>query len=180
MLGLVFNKLIDFVTEQHGVEVAEQVIEACNFRHGGAYTAFDTYDHKEVGLLLAQLERVTGDHPSDACHAFGQYLFRILIDTYPDSMKGIDSSFDVFRRIDYVFHVFVRNTIPASSPPSIGYEDVAPGELILIYRSSRGMADLAEGLIVGCIKYFNEQVTVERLPMIDSPGEVRFHLRAAT
>ena len=38
----------------------------------------------------------------------------------------------------------------------------------MIYHSSRPLADFAEGLIMGCLKYFGEQIDLERE---DLPGE---------
>ena len=52
--------------------------------------------------------------------------------------------------------------------------------LTLIYKSDRGMADLAHGLIVGCINHFAEAITVEPRDLADQPGRhVEFELTRA-
>jgi hypothetical protein len=48
---------------------------------------------------------------------------------------------------------------------------------VFVYRSKRPFADLAEGLIRGCIRYFNEEIdlTREDLPS-DGGAHTRFTL----
>jgi hypothetical protein len=46
----------------------------------------------------------------------------------------------------------------------------------MIYTSERAMSDLASGLIEGAIKYYNENITVEK-ELIDEDGKkVKFEL----
>ena len=49
----------------------------------------------------------------------------------------------------------------------------------MIYRSRRRLADLAQGLIEGCIAHFGEEVAVRREDLEGGDGEVvRFELVA--
>jgi hypothetical protein len=48
----------------------------------------------------------------------------------------------------------------------------------MIYSSPRGFADLAGGLIEGCIEHFGEKIDVQKEDLSDGHGtSVRFSLR---
>jgi hypothetical protein len=50
--------------------------------------------------------------------------------------------------------------------------------MLFDYRSSRPLADLAEGLIAGCMDHYGERVRIERMPLAADGGgtAVRFQL----
>ncbi|MFQ5771090.1 MAG: heme NO-binding domain-containing protein, partial [bacterium] len=51
------------------------------------------------------------------------------------------------------------------------------GRLSMIYSSERGLADLAEGLILGCIDHFGERIELRKEDLSDGKGKtVRFIL----
>ena len=61
--------------------------------------------------------------------------------------------------------------------PSFDHEEQDDGSMVLIYRSRRALADLAEGLLQGCIAHFNEPMQIKRndLPS-DDGAHTRFTL----
>jgi len=56
----------------------------------------------------------------------------------------------------YTIHVEVRKLYPDAELPTFTCDTSTPGRLTMLYRSSRPFADLAEGLIAGCIAHFCE------------------------
>ena len=59
-------------------------------------------------------------------------------------------------------HVEVKKFYQDVDLPHFQTESPIPSQLILIYRSSRPLADFAEGLIRGCIKFHGETIDIYR------------------
>jgi hypothetical protein len=81
---------------------------------------------------------------------------------------------DLLARINTHVHDEVRRLHPDAEFPHFDVERPPTGGLALVYRSRRGLADLAEGLIRGCIAHFGDQVSLERH---DSPGDAEHQAR---
>jgi hypothetical protein len=47
---------------------------------------------------------------------------------------------------------------------------------VLVYRSERGLADLSEGMLLGCAEHFGEDLQITRSPLVRDVGE-RFVVR---
>ena len=60
----------------------------------------------------------------------------------------------------------------AAELPSFEYEVRSTDQLVVTYRSSRPLADLAEGLIEGCIAHFEDSIQIERNDHTEN-GETR-------
>lgn len=67
---------------------------------------------------------------------------------------------------------------PQAQLPTFETAEHTPERLLLIYRSSRGLADLAEGLIRGCIGHYGETIRLRRedLPVSDGISATRFEM----
>jgi len=162
MKGIIFTEYIDFVTDTFGVEACEAMVDACELTDDGAYTAVGTYDHKELVAMVVQLSEVTNAPPSDLVKAYGSHLFGVLAGKYSTMIEGMDNSFDLLKQIEDVIHVNVRKLYPDAELPSFQVEQPAADQLVLHYKSERGLADVAEGLMRGCFAHFGEAVDLER------------------
>ncbi len=76
--------------------------------------------------------------------------------------------------VESYVHVEVRKLYPDAELPY--FECEAPDEkhMVMTYRSTRPLADLAEGLIAGCAAHFGETIDIARE---DLPGERGTHVR---
>ena len=63
----------------------------------------------------------------------------------------------------------VRKLYPDAQLPSFECTS-EPGRLAMLYRSTRPFADLAEGLIMGCIEHLGECIDVQREDLFSWPG----------
>jgi len=62
--------------------------------------------------------------------------------------------------IDRYIHVEVNKLYPDSSFPSFRYQDGGEQELTIYYSSSKKLCFLAEGLIEGAAKHFNNECSL--------------------
>ena len=107
-------------------------------------------------------------------------MFRKFAEGFPAFFQRADNAFDFLRSIEDVIHVEVRKLYPDAELPSFDYESVHDDELLMVYRSNRHFADLAAGLIQGCIEHFHEQIRVERNDLDAGEGShVEFTLTKA-
>lgn len=162
MKGVVFTEFMELVESRMGLDMLDRIITEAELPNDGAYTSVGTYDHAELVRLVTALSNATGLTTSQLVLMFGEHLFVRFSVGYPNLFGDVTSAFDFLERIDGVIHVEVRKLYPDAELPSLQCTRPAPGRLVLVYSSPRGFADLAEGLIRGCIAHFKEPVTVLR------------------
>jgi Haem-NO-binding len=175
--GVVFTEFIDMVEARFTPEVADRMITAAAVPSDGAYTAVGTYDYHELIQLVAQLSMLTSIPRPKLVHTFGVHLFDRFVAAYPALFAGVTSAFSFLERIENHIHVEVRKLYPDAELPTFTCDTSTPGRLTLLYRSSRPFADLAEGLIAGCIAHFGEPILMHRNDIANShETHVRFVL----
>lgn len=177
MKGIIFTNFMDLVEEKFGLEMVETLIEETQPPNEGAYTAVGTYDHTELVNMVLVLSEKSGIPVPDLIKAFGEFLFGELAKAHPHWLQGITSAFDLLERVDGFIHVEVRKLYPDAKPPTFECTRLDDQQMELIYASPRGLGDVAEGLILGCADYYNEEIAVEREKMGDGSGTTeRFFL----
>ena len=88
MKGIVFTEFLELVEEQFGLEVVDELIEACDLKTNGVYTAVGTYDHKEMFQLVGKLSELKKVPVPDLLQLYGTYFFTTLKNGYPDFFKN--------------------------------------------------------------------------------------------
>ena len=174
MKGIVFCEFVEMLESQFSPDMADEIISGAELASGGAYTSVGTYDHHEMLALVTRLSEKTGKPVPDLVAAFGRFLFGRFFELYPLFFENIDSAFGFLERIDEHVHSEVLKLYPDAELPS--FESTRPDEdtMIMIYRSKRPFADLALGLIEGCIAHYGELVDVA---MEDLSEKGRTHVR---
>jgi hypothetical protein len=175
--GIVFTEFLDMVEARFTPEVADRMITAAAVPSGGAYTAIGTYDYHEIIQLVAQLSTLTSIPVPELVHTFGVHLFDRFVTAYPALFAGVTSAFSFLERIENHIRIEVRKLYPDAELPTFTCDTSTPGHLTMLYRSSRPLADLAEGLIAGCIAHFGESILMRRDDIANHHGtHVRFVL----
>jgi hypothetical protein len=175
--GIVFTELLDMVEARFTPEVADRMITAAAVPSSGAYTAVGTYDYHEILQLVVQLSTLTSIPVPKLLHTFGVHLLGHFVAAYPALFAGVPSAFSFLERIEDHIHVEVRKLYPDAELPTFTYDTSTPGRLTMLYCSTRPFADLAEGLIAGCIAHFGEPIFIHRDDIANSHGtQVRFVL----
>jgi hypothetical protein len=174
MKGIVFREFLDMVEDRFGMDLVDRIIEEADLPSGGAYTTVATYDHHEIIRLVDRLHRATGMPIPDLLRTFGHYLFGRFYGLYPAFFAGVDSAFTMLEQVESIIHVEVRKLYPDAELPSFDTSRPDPDRLVMLYRSQRPFADVAEGLIRGCIDHFGEDIEVRREDLGPGPdGENR-------
>ncbi|MGB0723535.1 MAG: heme NO-binding domain-containing protein [Gammaproteobacteria bacterium] len=177
MKGIVFSEFVEMVEEVFSPEIADAVIEESDLPSGGSYTTVGTYDHSEILTLVTKLSEKTGVPVPDLVAAFGKYLFDRFSVLYPAFFSGVGSSFEFLARIEEHVHVEVRKLYPDADLPRFETSRPDDATLVMVYSSTRPFADLAHGLMRGCVEHYGETVSIDRQDESDeSINRVRFTL----
>ena len=162
MKGVVFTEFLEMVEENISIDVAEEILASCELPSGGIYTSVGTYDYSEMLQLVMKLSSLTGADVPQLVQAFGRHLFGRFKQLYPELFGRIDSAFEFLSIVDNQIHVEVRKLYPDAELPRFETTRLGEDVLEMVYRSDRPFADLAEGLIAGCLQYFGETVEIRR------------------
>lgn len=178
MKGVVFTEFMEMVESRMGLDMLDRIITEAALPNDGAYTSVGTYDHAELVRLVTALSNATGLSTPQLIFIFGEQLFQRFSVSYPALFSDANTVFEFLSRIDGVIHVEVRKLYPDAQLPKLECEQASANELTVLYSSPRGFGDLAAGLIAGCIKHFDEPISVTRtdLEKLDACHRVRFDL----
>ena len=160
MKGIVFCEFVEMMEQEFSPDMADEIIAGAELESGGAYTAVGTYDHHEMLTLVTRLSEKTGVPVPELVKAFGRYLFGRFVELYPAFFEGVDGAFSFLDRIEEHVHVEVKKLYPDAELPTFETSHPDGDTMIMDYRSRRPFADLALGLIEGCIKHYGESVDV--------------------
>ena len=153
MKGMVFTFLGEMVEERYGIEVWDELIDETRPVSDGVYVSTDVYPDEEfLAYVSAMSERY--DIPvNDLVFAFGEYLLSTFAKVHPEFFDGHDAK-SFLKSVHDVIHVEVRKLHPDVVLPHFDYEEPEANELVMLYRSPRGLCALAEGLIAGAAGHF--------------------------
>lgn len=177
MKGVVFSEFIEFVEDAYSPEVVDEIIESAALDSGGAYTAVGTYPHQEMIDLVVALSEHTEVPVPDLMRSFGCHLLGRFGKLYPEFFHDVSDTFAFLETLENHIHREVLKLYPEAELPRFDYARPTDDQLVLLYRSARPFADLAEGLLHGCIEYWQETVQVSREDLDGPPGtHARFTL----
>lgn len=177
MKGLVFTEFMDMVEHSFSADMVDDIIDASDLPSGGAYTSVGTYPHSEMVSLVVSLSAQTGTPVPELIKTFGHYLFGRFVALYPVFFADKPDAFDFLESIEDRVHVEVRKLYPDAELPT--FETVRDGQrsLTMIYRSQHPFADLAEGLIEGCLEHYGVRAQIEKVSHAENTGtHVDFHI----
>lgn len=175
MKGMVFTEFLDMVEQTWSPEVADRLIAQADSATGGAYTAVGTYDHRELVRMVQALAVESSMPVPELLRRFGHHLAKTFAVRFPAFFQAQPTLFDFLSSIDAVIHVEVLKLYPDAELPSFRVEQRSDELMTLIYRSTRHMAPLAEGLIEGAAQHYGRTVRVDQSTQPD--GAVLFRVR---
>ena len=161
MKGLVFTEFMQLVEDKFGEEMVEDLIDATNPASGGSYSTVGTYDHQELVNMVVELSARTGIEVPQLINTFGRHLAQVFSQKFGEFFAEVDNTLDFLKRIDNHIHVEVAKLYPDAELPVFRFEE-QPEVFHLYYESTRGLADLAQGLIEACAEHYGEQFQIER------------------
>lgn len=162
MKGIVFTELTEMLDKKFSMEFTEEILAEAELPSGGSYTSVGTYDHREMIELVATLSRKTGLAGAELQKMFGRHLFDSFLAAHAPYFQVCSSAREMLASVNDVVHVEVRKLHADAELPEFTHRTLPDGTFELEYRSKRPFADLAEGLIAGCIEHYGDPVRLTR------------------
>lgn len=177
MKGIVFTEYLEFVEDNFGYNLIDELMTSMDLPSGGIYTAVGSYEFTELIQLLLKTCELTKKEPAFLLNKFGWHLFGVFTRAYPQFFTEARSSFDILSTLDDKIHPEVLKLYPDAELPKFDIEKHDQNELIMIYKSARRMSDFATGLIEACMAHFKEVGSIDK-EQLDQHGEtVRFIIK---
>jgi hypothetical protein len=161
MQGIIFNALEEFVLESASMEVWNDVLDACQLASDGVYTAGITYDDAEVLALATALCGILNVSVNDGLKLFGVFLFDFLLKKGPIELHKYEDTPSLLLELESVVHRDVKRINPDAYTPLFEYTAITKDTGSLSYYSKRKLCVVAEGLLAGAAKHYNQTVTMK-------------------
>ena len=158
MLGMIFTELHEFVENAISFDVADAVLERAELR--GVWAATGYYDDAQLAAYVGALSEITGTPRTELLHVFGQHLLTRFAAMHPEFFSEAADVFALLSGLESQIHTQVRALWPEAQIPPFHVTEHGAG-LTLHYRSPRGLAALAKGLIDAAIAHYGEPCEVE-------------------
>jgi len=180
MKGIVFTEFLEMVESRFSMQTVEQLIEEADLPSRGIYTAVGTYGFQEMVVLVTHLSRLVEIPVPDLLKEFGRYLLKRFVVKFPHFFEGVSSTLVFLPQVESVVHLEVKKLYPDAELPSFSCVPVKPAQLEMVYRSTRNLPDLAEGLILGCADHFGESLDIQRRNISSGSPAVIFNITVLT
>lgn len=155
MKGMVFRSFERFVEAGWPGTTADDMMSLPDLESGGAYTSVGYYPHTEFLSMAIYVAETTRMPIDQLVKQFGEVLFADLAAGHPDMVKSYQSPIALLAVIESVIHVDVRKLYTTTELPRfdvLGRD--SDQSITLDYQSKRPFADLAEGLMWGCLDHY--------------------------
>ena len=170
MKGLVFRSYLQFVEENFGDEIVEEMIEQSKLPSNAAYSNVGTYSHDEMLSMVGVLCKMKNLEPQVAVRSFGYYLFNKLAEGHKEMVAQYTDPCEFLDVLDNIIHREVKKLYSNAELPSISVKTNDKDNIQLNYSSARPFADLAYGLIESCFHYYKKKVKIEQQDLPPNNG----------
>jgi hypothetical protein len=156
--GIIFNLVEDVVSKAHGERVWDQLLTDADL--DGGYTSMGDYPDEELYALVGAASKALDLPADDVIRTLGHGAALGLAGQYPQFFTPHRRTRDLVLTLNDVIHAEVRKIHRRADPPEFVFTDVGDAELLMEYRSRRGLCTLADGMLGGAAAYFGERATV--------------------
>ena len=161
MQGIIFNALEEFVLENASMEVWNSILDENELASGGSYTSGQSYDDKEIDALASTLCKKLDVTLATGLGLFGEFLFEFLLTRSAIEIRDYKTVQELLSELESVIHRDVKRIHPGAYTPLFEYVPSTSVAGILTYRSKRKLCMVAEGLVKGAAKHYQQEVKLD-------------------
>jgi Haem-NO-binding len=160
MKGIIFNLAEEVLTQAHGNEVWDSILERAGV--DGAYTSLGSYPDEELIAVVRAASEITGIEEATVVRQLGEGAMPLLAQRYPLFFAPHASTRAFVLTVNEIIHPEVRKLYPGAAAPEFDFDTSDADVLVLGYRSSRRLCALAEGFIAGAASHYGEVADTEQ------------------
>ncbi len=178
MKGVIFNIAENFITDNFGEDILDEIIASCNLITKEPFVGPGTYPDEDLIEIVTKSSEKLHIPVPELLKKFGEYSFSKLAGRHPNFLIGFTHPKAFLKTVDGIIHVEVRKLYQGVQLPVFQYEDPSENELIITYFSERKLYSFMEGLINGVGTYFKYTITqTNRIYQKDGNEFCDFHLQ---
>lgn len=174
MKGIVFTEFLEMVEQKFDYAMVDNLLNTTELESEGIYTSVGTYNYTEMVNMVVNLSERTNIPVPDLLRVFGKYLFQSFTKMYGHWISNAPDGFSFLELIHNYIHIEVKKLYPDAELPHFETEKINDNTLIMTYTSIRKMADLAYGLIDGCMEHFGEKVVISQISLNEDGSKTKF------
>ncbi len=161
MKGIVFTELVEFVEDQFGYEIADEMLEASMLQHKGAYTQGGNYPYEELVSITTRLSELVDLSVETLIEGYARQLFSRIVMLYPKITDGFRSVLEFISVVDTFIHPEVKKLYPEAELPTFHLVSLEKNRLVIDYYSTKPLYPMAVGLMLGASDYFKQTIEVD-------------------
>jgi hypothetical protein len=158
--GIIFNLAEEVVTETHGADAWDELLDASGVE--GVYTSLGSYPDDELHRLMKAGADAFDTTPHDVLRAIGAVAMPRLAARYPEFFEPHTSARSFTLTVNDIIHPEVHKLYPGADVPQFDFDESDPDELVITYRSARKLCALAEGFLEGAAAQYGERAVVRQ------------------
>ena len=164
MKGVIAICLGELIRVKFGGDKWEEILESAGLSKKTFFLATEDIDDAAMMNVVASVCKVMGMSMTQAADAFGEYWFNVYAPRlYKVHYAGKNSAKEMLLALNHI-HKSVANHSPGARPPRFEYEWKDTRTLVMTYQSGRGLIDFFIGILKGVGTYYNEKLSIARLP----------------
>jgi Haem-NO-binding len=157
--GVIFTSLRDYLTTEHGTDLAQEV-----FADQPIFLVSESYDDDILSDLVGKAAQATGREVGDVCHDFGVFTAATTFTRlYPAFFAIAPSAREFLLTVETRIHELVRATIPNAAPPQLRTEEHGEDGVRIVYSSPRRLCVLLRGLVQGTAGHYGETASIDEV-----------------
>jgi len=176
MKGIFFTEFLEMAEKDFGHDITEKIISELGVGNNGVYETEIEYPCVQFVNLCELLGSEIGNSPSDVAKNFGDYLFSRFVILFRPSFAGNSTVFEFLDQVDEFIHEKMQDCFPALKIPKFRAIKINESTFQISYQTEKIFVDLAIGLLMGCQRFFNEELTLNTEYISERSGLVCFTL----
>lgn len=160
MKGIVFVKLSEFVEENWGLALWDELLQEINLDSGGIYTSVGLFSDQEFFSLVTLIASKKNITEKQIQIAFGKWIFKELYALAPPGTHDFIDVFEFLHGVQNIIHVEVKKLYPDVFLPEFNFLFESEKTLRFHYKSPRKLCYFCEGLVYGLSQHVNQEVTI--------------------
>ena len=172
MKGTVVGTWVKTLSRMYPEDIVKEKMRVAGMDPSKTISPLDDIEDAKVFKFTSELSKRFSIKEEDLWKEIGKDNVRAFYEGYSSFFKKANL-YQFLNSMNDV-HQVVRKRISGSNPPGLDMEIIGPNDVVLTYRSKRGMYNYLHGLLIGAKAHFNENITIKELSRKD--GEMKIQL----
>lgn len=170
MKGVIFNTVERIVTEAHGEDAWDDLLEMAGL--DGNYHSMGNYEDKDILALVGAASKMLDKPPADVTLWLGEKAMAIFHESWPELFKPYSNCIEFLTQLNEIIHPEVHKLYPGAITPVFTYLEVSRSSLTMQYDSERKLCMFAEGLILGAGTVYKQQIKVTQATCVHRNDDI--------